>query len=413
MSVKSPEINPNLVTLPDSRRAAARPRHALAWFGNLDSGTFCGPDFADDRRRRRRHDHHERPAGQHRRATTRASRSRPRSRRLLRVPARRWRLHAVRLAADLHGARERDPYVRGAGDRLQREHRSHAGHLHLDDPGGHARRPAETPIRGRRERRPGLGHRPGRHPGSGRRAPRGSAHASQKGITFVPLSEARRSRLARSSTRARARFACRARRTARASVRPARSSGRLPGAPVEEAEREGPHRPDLEGLQLPALPRAGRQAATAALSRRHDQAPARERQGTLPHQRAQQLGDRTRHRLGRDGPLRRHAHEGPPRNAWSCATSGARRTSSSTAARATWPARRARPAERPSAARLKGEPSSSPAARRANVAQRALDGCLCPSDVRPDGVIRARVPALRGEAEPLVGGRGPRKRSAQ
>jgi hypothetical protein len=48
LSVKSPEINPTLVTLPD---AGALPDAAqgsgYAWFGRTDSGTFCGPDFAN------------------------------------------------------------------------------------------------------------------------------------------------------------------------------------------------------------------------------------------------------------------------------------------------------------------------------------------------------------------------------
>lgn len=45
ISVKSPEVNPDLVTLPD---AGALPGNGTryAWFGNPDSGTFCGPDFA-------------------------------------------------------------------------------------------------------------------------------------------------------------------------------------------------------------------------------------------------------------------------------------------------------------------------------------------------------------------------------
>jgi hypothetical protein len=50
VSVKNPEVNPNLVTLPDS---GARPEAAagtnVAWFGNAESGTFCGPDFANMR----------------------------------------------------------------------------------------------------------------------------------------------------------------------------------------------------------------------------------------------------------------------------------------------------------------------------------------------------------------------------
>jgi hypothetical protein len=47
VSVKSPEINPELVTLPDSGALpAAASSSGIAWFGNTDSGTFCGPDFA-------------------------------------------------------------------------------------------------------------------------------------------------------------------------------------------------------------------------------------------------------------------------------------------------------------------------------------------------------------------------------
>ena len=47
VSVRSPEINPQLVTLPDSGALpAAASGTQYAWFGNPDSGTFCGPDFA-------------------------------------------------------------------------------------------------------------------------------------------------------------------------------------------------------------------------------------------------------------------------------------------------------------------------------------------------------------------------------
>jgi hypothetical protein len=48
VTVKSPEINPSLVTLPDNGAlpAAASGTH-VAWFGNVASGTFCGPDFAN------------------------------------------------------------------------------------------------------------------------------------------------------------------------------------------------------------------------------------------------------------------------------------------------------------------------------------------------------------------------------
>ena len=48
VSVKSPEINPELVTLPDlGALPAAAAGKGVAWFGNVASGTFCGPDFAN------------------------------------------------------------------------------------------------------------------------------------------------------------------------------------------------------------------------------------------------------------------------------------------------------------------------------------------------------------------------------
>jgi hypothetical protein len=47
ISVKSPEINPDLVTLPDAGVLPAGVGGSrYAWFGNVASGTFCGPDFA-------------------------------------------------------------------------------------------------------------------------------------------------------------------------------------------------------------------------------------------------------------------------------------------------------------------------------------------------------------------------------
>lgn len=48
ISVKSPEVNPQLVTLPDAGVLPVPPSGSqrYAWFGNAASGTFCGPDFA-------------------------------------------------------------------------------------------------------------------------------------------------------------------------------------------------------------------------------------------------------------------------------------------------------------------------------------------------------------------------------
>src|SRR5262245_20028621 len=48
VSVKSPEINPTLVTMPDvGALPAAAAGQRVAWFGNAASGTYCGPDFAN------------------------------------------------------------------------------------------------------------------------------------------------------------------------------------------------------------------------------------------------------------------------------------------------------------------------------------------------------------------------------
>jgi hypothetical protein len=46
--VKSPEINPALVTLPDAGFLPAAPGGTrVAWFGDDATGTFCGPDYAN------------------------------------------------------------------------------------------------------------------------------------------------------------------------------------------------------------------------------------------------------------------------------------------------------------------------------------------------------------------------------
>ena len=50
ISVATPEINPDLVTLPDSGALPAPPLNGgshVAWFGDDVSGTFCGPDYAN------------------------------------------------------------------------------------------------------------------------------------------------------------------------------------------------------------------------------------------------------------------------------------------------------------------------------------------------------------------------------
>jgi hypothetical protein len=48
VTVKNPEVNPDLVTLPDAGELPDRASsERFAWFGNVASGTFCGPDFAN------------------------------------------------------------------------------------------------------------------------------------------------------------------------------------------------------------------------------------------------------------------------------------------------------------------------------------------------------------------------------
>ena len=49
VSVANPAVNPDLVTLPDSGALPVPPDTGthVAWFGNTASGTFCGPDFAN------------------------------------------------------------------------------------------------------------------------------------------------------------------------------------------------------------------------------------------------------------------------------------------------------------------------------------------------------------------------------
>ena len=163
----------------------------------------------------------------------------------------------------------------------------------------------------------------------------------QKGLTFIPLEQAREIPVGSFLN------------TRRGTVRPHLGHERrgqdpvgqllarpVPGAAVAQAQRQGPYRAAAEGLELQRLPPRplglGRRRAQPA----RDPAPARKRTRSLPHARPQQLGDGARHRVGGYGPLRRDADEGharqgrgtrlPPKKTVSCAP-----------ARATWPGRRA------------------------------------------------------------------------
>ena len=146
----------------------------------------------------------------------------------------------------------------------------------------------------------------------------GSAHASQKGAGFVPLTEARtipvRSILdTRKGTVALRSATNRAGKTQSGQF----TAGRLPGAPVAQAVAEGADRAAAEGLsrevqELRRRRQAHRHGQELPVAPR-DQAPARPREGALPQPRPAFGGHRARHRLEHDRQLRRHAHEGQAR----------------------------------------------------------------------------------------------------
>ena len=138
-----------------------------------------------------------------------------------------------------------------------------------------------------------------------------AARAAQKGIRFVPLTEAapdpdrivprhpRRHRCAQDGAQRRRRRAARQVRR-----RP------VPGAPVAQAERERADgaAPQRLGRRVQAMRRE--QPRGRGTLAPHGQATAREREGPLPHARPALGGDRARNALGDGGSLRRDADHG-------------------------------------------------------------------------------------------------------
>ena len=145
---------------------------------------------------------------------------------------------------------------------------------------------------------------------------RSGARASQKGLRFVPLSEARQIPIGSflNTTRGTVRLQASVTRRGKDAVRQLRKRP-LPGAPVAQAQRQGPHRHRAQGLELQPLPRPrlrprpGLGSPLAA----HDPPGQRQRPRPLPHPRPLQRSDGARHQVDHDRPLRRHPHQGHPR----------------------------------------------------------------------------------------------------
>ena len=326
------------------RRAAAAARHGdhYAWFGNIESGTFCGPDFAlrgRPRPRRTRRITSGPPASTASNdATFTFTASEPTSSSSARSTAapsrrasrRRPTRACPRALTPSRCAQPTSPATSTPPRRPTPGRSGRPGSSDLDNPtlGVDVNVAGDWPARfwsgsraaARARREAGAREPEGRHV---RSAERGAPDPGG----LVP-----RHAQGHGSPRE---------RRERARQAPARHlpQGALPGPPVEEAERARAS-PTwcLKGSSFRALQRARQPqvSASAALSRAHGPAPPRQRQRPLPDERAQQRGDRARHQVGHHRPLRRHADQGPARDASSSATSAARRTSSSRPARATW-----------------------------------------------------------------------------
>jgi hypothetical protein len=84
----------------------------------------------------------------------------------------------VRVPAGVHGARCWEPHVRRPVDRRRRQHRSDAGHAHVDDLPDAAERPLRRRAGPRRKGRLDYGHQRRRDGGAQRAEPRGRARRS-------------------------------------------------------------------------------------------------------------------------------------------------------------------------------------------------------------------------------------------
>ena len=181
------------------------------------------------------------------------------------------------------------------------------------------RRPARSRRRARRQRQPGRRRAADRAAAAAGRRARRSTSASARAASSS------RSRRRRSSSSSRAR--CRSRSARRSTRRKGRvnlvsttgTGGKTQLAWFydgifkvgQTARRQADHRPRARrgAREVPEGQgqgeRRGQEEDAQALGRG---------QGRVPHLRQVQLGDRARHQVGRDRPLRRHAHAGHPGN---------------------------------------------------------------------------------------------------
>ena len=146
------------------------------------------------------------------------------------------------------------------------------------------------------------------------------ARASQKGATFIPLSEARQipMRVAR-STPARARSGWTTREPRRQDPGGVFSAGVFQVLQSRDRDARGPHRVAAEGDRAtstaarPPAAAGGEPAPGPALRRAADPPPSRQRPWALPYPRAPLRRHRARHDLDRHRPLRRHPHHSEAR----------------------------------------------------------------------------------------------------
>ena len=176
----------------------------------------------------------------------------------------------------------------------------------------------------------------------------GRARASQKGLTFVPLTEARQIPVGSFLDTSDGAVQLVSATGSGQKTQSGKFSAGVFQVLQSRARRDArPHRPATEGRELQAL----RLDRAAALPRPPSLAarapPALQRHGALPHPRPQFDRHRARHRLDHHRPLRRHAHAGQARPVSWSATSAAGATSSCAPARATWREPRADASQRP------------------------------------------------------------------
>ncbi len=143
------------------------------------------------------------------------------------------------------------------------------------------------------------------------------AQASQKGINFVPLSEARQIPVGSFLDTSKGTVRLQSARN----LAGLRQTGDFTGSIFQVKQSRKRRTKGLTDLVLKGASfrscatRRARQGRHGDRRRQppHDPAAARQRPRQVPHPRPLQLGDRARHRLGGPRPLRRHPHQGQAR----------------------------------------------------------------------------------------------------